>query len=144
MTPVRHMSATPETLATEHAACFSDRDRWSATSFAALLEQPEVDGFHVAGAFVLMRVVLDEAEILTVCTVPEKRRQGLAAKLVGKALDEAQARGAVKAFLEVEESNAAALGLYQGFGFAEVGRRKDYYGQGRTALVLRKSFNNTP
>jgi ribosomal-protein-alanine N-acetyltransferase len=44
-------------------------------------------------------------------------------------------------FLEVDEGNAAAVGLYRSLGFVEVGRRKGYYssgeGPGGTALVLR-------
>ncbi len=39
------------------------------------------------------------------------------------------ARGNQLAFLalEVRPSNTAAIALYQGFGFREVGRRRNYY-----------------
>ena len=43
-------------------------------------------------------------------------------------------------FLEVAADNAPGQALYRGFGFAEVGRRRDYYERniGRVdALVLR-------
>ena len=49
-----------------------------------------------------------------------------------------QARdGATAMFLEVATGNAAALALYTGAGFVEVGRRRRYYADGRDALVLR-------
>jgi ribosomal-protein-alanine N-acetyltransferase len=35
--------------------------------------------------------------------------------------------GATACFLEVAEDNAAARGLYAALGFAEIGRRRDYY-----------------
>ena len=38
-------------------------------------------------------------------------------------------------------SNAAAIALYQGFGFEEVGRRKNYYDLPKEdALILTKYF----
>jgi ribosomal-protein-alanine N-acetyltransferase len=43
-----------------------------------------------------------------------------------------QANGASYLWLEVRESNAPALNLYQSFGFQQVGLRKDYYPAGRT------------
>jgi ribosomal-protein-alanine N-acetyltransferase len=43
-----------------------------------------------------------------------------------------QANGARWLWLEVRESNAPALNLYQSFGFQQVGFRKDYYPAGRT------------
>ena len=43
--------------------------------------------------------------------------------------------------LEVRPSNAAAIALYQGFGFEEVGRRKNYYDLPKEdALILTKYF----
>ncbi|MEO0990936.1 MAG: GNAT family N-acetyltransferase, partial [Pseudomonadota bacterium] len=74
---------------------------------------------------------------------PEARRKGLARSLVRKFEEEAHARKAAEAFLEVAETNHAARGLYATGGWTEVGLRPGYYTSpdGTTdALVLRKSL----
>jgi ribosomal-protein-alanine N-acetyltransferase len=43
-------------------------------------------------------------------------------------------------FLEVGEQNVPACRLYQRAGFYEVGRRRGYYENGATALVLRRDL----
>ena len=53
------------------------------------------------------------------------------------------ARGNHLAFLtlEVRPSNAAAIALYQGFGFTEAGRRRNYYDLPKEdALILTKYY----
>ena len=53
------------------------------------------------------------------------------------------ARGNRLAFLtlEVRPSNTAAIALYQGFGFREVGRRRNYYDLPKEdALILTKYY----
>jgi|TARA_B100001964_G_C14071093_1_gene525917 ribosomal-protein-alanine N-acetyltransferase len=55
---------------------------------------------------------------------------------------QAQDLGAGELFLEVAEDNGAALALYAGAGFVQVGRRQGYYqgaGGARAALVLRSN-----
>jgi len=39
--------------------------------------------------------------------------------------------------LEVEWTNLAAIALYQRLGFEQLRVRRDYYGQGRDALILK-------
>jgi ribosomal protein S18 acetylase RimI-like enzyme len=55
------------------------------------------------------------------------RGRGLGRALLTEVLAVARGRGVESVFLEVRESNAAALGLYRGFGFQEVGQRRGYY-----------------
>ena len=43
-------------------------------------------------------------------------------------------------FLEVEEGNRAAVTLYRKFGFAEVGRRENYYRSRPAADGRMRSF----
>lgn len=125
-------------MAAIHAAAFPVGARWSKDAIA--LQLGLVGAFGLidgAGAFVLARVAADEAEILTLATLPEARRQGLARGLLQAALDKSGARGARAMLLEVGEENLAARALYRGARFIEVGRRADYYGPGRAALILR-------
>lgn len=81
----------------------------------------EVIGYGV------MSVVLDESHILNLCIHPERQRLGLGSKLLQRLLTIARQHGAETAFLEVRESNLAALTLYRLLGFKEIGRRRDYY-----------------
>mgnify|MGYP006227808875 CR=1 FL=1 len=75
----------------------------------------------------VMSVVIDESHILNLCVHPDWQGQGLGRKLIQRMLKLARQHGAETAFLEVRKSNQAALALYNGLGFVEVGRRRDYY-----------------
>lgn len=121
-------------LAALHAACFDDA--WDAASLRTTLASPGAFAFHDRDGFVIARVAGDEAEILTLAVAPEARGKGLGRALLNAAIVEAQRRGAGAIFLEVGTDNPAALALYAGLGFANVGSRKGYYG-GRDASLLR-------
>lgn len=114
-------------LATLHAKAFSATRAWSGSEFASLLAQPGT--FHTGDAkcFALIRVVADEAEILTLATDPAVRRQGRARAVLRAAIAEATTRNAGKMFLEVAEDNTPAIALYAEAGFVRVGRRPGYY-----------------
>ena len=75
----------------------------------------------------LGRVVLDEAELLTIAVAPAARRAGVGNRLVSKFERSASLRGAATSFLEVAADNVAAIALYTGHGYTESGRRKGYY-----------------
>jgi ribosomal-protein-alanine N-acetyltransferase len=96
-------------------------------------------GEEIAG-FIVGRRVADEGEILNLAVKPQHRRHGVG-RALAKALLELFAREAVlQVFLEVRESNAEAIALYQGLGFREVERREGYYREPEEAalvLVLR-------
>ena len=74
-------------------------------------EETEVIGY------IGMKVVLDEADITNVAVLPAYRKKGIARKL----------QGIYSIYLEVRDSNAAAITLYKHAGFKEVGKRKNYY-----------------
>ena len=86
-------------------------------------------------------VVADEGYITNVAVDPSCRRQGVAAQLL-QVFDNF-AKGNHLAFLTLEgrPSNAAAIALYEGFGFREVGRRRNYYDLPKEdALILTKYY----
>ena len=74
-----------------------------------------------------MLTVLDEGQITNIATHPDHRRQGLAGSVLSALLDEARARGVAFVTLEVRASNAAAIALYEKFGFQTVGKRSRFY-----------------
>lgn len=118
-------ASDPAALAPLHAQAFAAP--WSAREFAELLSQPGVVAIAESDGFVLIRIVLDEAEILTLAVLPKARRQGLGRRLVEEAAVAATKGGAARLFLEVAEDNAPARALYDRAGFSQIGRRKAYY-----------------
>ena len=89
--------------------------------------------------FGLSRRAADEAEILTIAVDTAARGKGLASALLGFHLARLTRAGVAQLFLEVDESNTAALALYRRYGFVQVGKRAGYYarpdGTRATALV---------
>ena len=135
---------TPTELAATHRAAFMAERPWSAMEFADLLAQRGVILCGTAASFVLGRVTLDEAEILTVATHPEMRRKGLAQAALTDFCNRAAQAAAVAAFLEVAADNDAARALYAGQHFTQVGRRRAYYHRADAppvdAIILRRAL----
>lgn len=149
---MKHIKIVP--MAAEHLndvaalelACFSRP--WSRQMLAEELDnqcaaflvalEPETE--KVIGYAGLL-VAADEGYITNVAVDPSRRQQGVAAQLL-QVFDNF-ARGNQLAFLtlEVRPSNTAAIALYQGFGFREVGRRRNYYDLPKEdALILTKYY----
>lgn len=82
------------------------------------------------------RQVSQEAEIFDIAVAPPYRRQGIASLLLQSVLAVGKKRGATEFFLEVRESNAAALALYRKFGFVVTGHRPSYYHDSNEAALL--------
>jgi ribosomal-protein-alanine N-acetyltransferase len=121
-------------LAAMHAQAFP-QDSWDEASFISLLGMPGIIGLiDERGGFLLLRIVLDEAEIITIgVTTP---RQGIGQGLMREGLDLAAAYAVKVMYLEVAATNAPAQALYAKLGFTQVGRRKGYYPDGDDALTL--------
>ena len=136
---------TPEGLAAAHATAFTETRSWNADEFASLLADPKCFVTGSITSFVLMRVIADEAEVLTLATAPDERRKGLARAALAQGETESAKRGARFVFLEVAEDNTAARALYTSCGYTQVGRRAGYYapknGAAIAALVLRKDIS---
>ena len=81
-------------------------------------------------------VIEHDVQILDVAVAPERRRAGIARKLLAHVSYDAQMLGCTTASLEVEDGNAPAMALYEHLGFKQIGRRRNYYGQGVDALVM--------
>lgn len=107
---------------------------------AAFLVAVEPETEKVIGYAGLL-VAADEGYITYVAVDPSRRRQGVAQQLLQ--VFDSFARGSRLAFLtlEVRPSNAAAVALYEGFGFRQVGRRRNYYDLPKEdALILTKYY----
>jgi ribosomal-protein-alanine acetyltransferase len=89
---------------------------------------------HVS-AFIEVRQVLDEAEVLNVAVRRNKRRRGLAGMLLQTAFDQLRQSGVTRVFLEVRESNLPAIQLYEKYGFTKIGHRSRYYANPAEAAI---------
>ena len=78
-----------------------------------------------------------EADVLTVGVIPFQRGKGIAKALMALITDWAKEQGSIAMMLEVKVDNAEAIGLYQSLGYSQLNIRKDYFGAGLDALVMR-------
>ena len=83
-----------------------------------------------------MVIALDEAEITNVATTAEYRGRGIAKAVMREMFRVAHARGCVSMSLEVRESNSAAIALYEGLDFENVGKRPNFYRFPREAAII--------
>ncbi len=80
--------------------------------------------------------ILEEAHITILAVDPQFQRRGLGRLILWGMMECAIRRGLERSTLEVKETNLAALGLYQTYGFMEAGRRPKYYKDNSAALIL--------
>ncbi len=96
-----------------------------------------VEGSEVVGYAGLL-AVQHEADVQTVAVRADRQGRGLGAVLVSDLLAEAARRACTQVLLEVRADNEPALRLYAGLGFEPIAVRRDYYGPGADAKVLRR------
>jgi ribosomal-protein-alanine N-acetyltransferase len=134
-------------IAPLHAASF--RRGWSEHEIEELLVDRRVIAHRamIGGkliGFVMSRLVEDEAEIFSIAVAASHQRRGLAGRLLNLHLRRLAAFGARTVFLEVDEHNKPAIGLYDRAGFHEISRRANYYptsgADPAAALVLRRDL----
>ena len=118
---------------------------WTEDSFRNYMDRPETAFFvteNGEGRIVGYAAALfaaEQGDVANVAVRPEYRRAGFGRALMEVLLEEADKRGAKEMFLEVREGNVAARTLYEAFGFAPVGRRKNYYHEPtEDAVIMRR------
>lgn len=82
-----------------------------------------------------LKLISDEAHVMTIAVRPEKRQRGHARALLQAALAVPVAAGASRVYLEVRPSNHAARSLYDSMGFRTTAVRSGYYGD-EDALLM--------
>lgn len=117
--------------------CFSEP--WSKNSLRLLCEKGGFGAVALlrgrAVAYAGMTTVLDEGAVTNVATHPSERRRGLGRAVTEALLAYAKANGIKQVFLEVRESNEAAIRLYESLGFSPCGIRKNFYRQPTESAV---------
>ena len=99
-------------------------------------EQDQIVGY----AAVLVVAPGVEADVLTVAVLPEYARKGIATHFMNELETWSQAKQALAMMLEVGTENTSAIALYEKLGYQTIATRKNYYGQGQDAFVMRKEF----
>jgi len=90
-------------------------------------------------SYIFFHIIADEMEILKVAVDPLMRGCGIGFQMVAESLSIAEQKGAESSFLEVRQSNIAAINLYHKSGFEIIGKRPGYYPETKEdALVMMK------
>jgi len=124
-------------LANLHKKCFPNKP-WSADDFRDL-KKSGCEIIMSQNGFIVYRIVVDEAEIITIGVNPEKRRGGIASAMVGIIEKNLKNQCVKKIFLEVASNNIPAQKLYENCGFKAVGLRPKYY-DGVDAILMEKNI----
>ena len=119
-------------------------DPWPESAFRDFLDKPHarftvaVDADDNAIGYCVMLIMADEAEIANIAVTKERRRSGIAARLLDDAIAAARQSLVAAMYLEVRTSNSPARALYESREFRMVGRRRGYYQlPTEDALILR-------
>ena len=105
---------------------------WREAALRGHLEAPHTlslllfDGDAPVG-YLLAGFLPPEGELYRVAVLPEARRRGYGRCLLETFFREAEKRDVYSRFLEVRESNEAAIALYRSVGFREIFLRENYY-----------------
>ena len=127
--------------------CFGE-SAWSAESVRSQLENPvsrcvvAVEDDRLVG-YLAFEQVSDEGSIVEIAVHPAYRRRGIAREMLTSVTNDNSLK---EIFLEVRESNAPAIALYQSLGFEEIAVRRGYYDHPKeNAVVMKKEcvYENT-
>jgi ribosomal-protein-alanine N-acetyltransferase len=119
------------------AAQWSKETYDQAHSSGQIVLTAELNG-QVCG-FLVARITGDEAEILNMAVDPSHRRNGIGSALLTAAISAAWAQNAQNIYLEVRDSNSAAICFYRQHGFEKASERRGYYSSPtENAVVMKK------
>ena len=94
--------------------------------YVAVLKDEETEKEILMG-YAIFKTVAGESELLRFALSCEQRGRGFGKSLLAYALAEENRHQTEKVFLEVRESNEAAIAVYKKQGFKEIGKRKRFY-----------------
>jgi ribosomal-protein-alanine N-acetyltransferase len=115
----------------------SEAPRWPRRTFVEMLSGEFLSrrialvaadaGSGEALGFAVASLVPPEAELENIAVAREVLRRGIGRQLLSELIPGLRQTGIQTLHLEVRASNLAAMGLYNSFGFKEIGRRPRYY-----------------
>ena len=84
--------------------------------------------------YLMARSVLKEYNIINMGVFPPRQKEGIGTMLLSNFLESIKNNSSV--FLEVKKSNLNAIELYKTIGFKVFDKRKNYYKDGSSALIM--------
>lgn len=98
---------------------------------------------RVAG-FAMLRLLGDDAELMTIAVDPKFRNKGVGAALMHACFEDLRMTPSRRMILEVAADNPSAIRLYEKLGFVKLSERQGYYarpdGRPATALVMARDL----
>lgn len=144
MKVVRLESAHLTEVARVETECFSEP--WSESSLELLLSEAAtgvvciLDGETVGYGGMLWAP--DEGQITNIAVSAAWRGKGVGSAVLAELIAQAREKRCQSISLEVRESNASAISLYEKYGFFVAGRRKRFYkNPSEDALVMLLTLN---
>ncbi|MCP2346177.1 ribosomal-protein-alanine N-acetyltransferase [Nonomuraea roseoviolacea subsp. carminata] len=136
----------PAVMAIERATF--PHDAWSEGMMRGeLADQPRTRHYVVAlvdeviVGYAGLAAAADQADVQTIAVLQAHQGTGVGGAMLAELLREARRRGAREIFLEVRDDNPRARGVYEHFGFEEIGIRRRYYDDGTDAIMMRKKLD---
>ena len=102
---------------------------WTQKQFEESIASYQSTVIEVQGAvvgFCILQPVLDEANLLLMAIHPSQQGKGLGYQLLDQSIAMLK-NDPIQIFLEVRESNQAAIALYEKADFHQIDLRKNYY-----------------
>ena len=78
-------------------------------------------------AYAVVMKALEEAHLLNIAVADAWQRRGVGSRFLQHIVDSLRAQRLEMLYLEVRPSNVSARGIYERFGFRQLGMRRDYY-----------------
>ena len=114
-----------------HGMRWSDKDlrhhMHSEYSWTCFVTSPANNFVHQLQGFLLLRVIENEAEVLSIGVKKIVRRNGIGEYLIEQAKHFSTLHQLKSILLEVAETNRNAVGFYKKQGFLKIGIRNNYY-----------------
>ncbi len=118
---------------------------WTLSQFQDSINSYQTTVLEVQGqviAFCILQPVLDEANLLLMAVDPQFQGQGLGFQILAESIQLLK-NNPIQIFLEVRESNHAAIALYEKSEFHQIDLRKNYYpnpdGSREHAIIMVKT-----
>ena len=118
---------------------------WPAEQFRAEISGPtrnfiiaESEGEIIGYASAYLPAAYGDCDLMTIAVAPEYRRKGIAKYFISELQNWAKDHGAASMMLEVDMKNEAAISLYSSLGFEKLNIRKNYYGYGKDAQIMKR------
>ena len=104
--------------------------------FGRLLVMTDDETDETIAGYIVLWLLMDEAQILNLAVDVPFQRRGIARELLRCAVNQAVKQGAKRVVLDVRKSNAAAIQLYQSAKFSITQVRKRFYSNGEDAYTM--------